>query len=137
MKFVIDCSYSCALFLPDENSLFVSNFFESLTKKDIVLVPSLWWYEITNVLVVTVRRGRLNHAQMIEIIKLFDEFEITTKEVFSFLQVKNIFEIAQMYKLSAYDASYLNLAVAEKACLVSLDGNLLKAAKQIGVKVYG
>ena len=127
MKFVIDCSYSCALFLPDENSLFVSNFFESLTKKDIVLVPSLWWYEITNVLVVTVRRGRLNHAQMIEIIKLFDEFEITTKEVFSFLQVKNIFEIAQMYKLS----------VAEKACLVSLDGNLLKAAKQIGVKVYG
>ena len=137
MKFVIDCSYSCALFLPDENSLFVSNFFESLTKKDIVLVPSLWWYEITNVLVVTVRRGRLNHAQMIEIIKLFDEFEITTKEVFSFLQVKNIFEIAQMYKLSAYDASYLNLAVAEKACLVSLDRNLLKAAKQIGVKVYG
>ena len=136
MKFVIDCSFSCALFLPDENSTFVSNFFESLTKKEVILVPTLWWYEIANVLVMAVRRDRINHAQVTEIIELVDEFEITTKEISSFLSVKNIYEIAQIYRLSAYDAAYLSLAITEKAALATLDENLLKAAKKIGAEVY-
>ena len=136
MKFVIDCSFSCALFLPDENSTFVSNFFESLTKREVILVPTLWWYEIANVLVMAVRRDRINHAQVTEIIELVDEFEITTKEISSFSSVKNIYEIAQIYRLSAYDAAYLSLAITEKAALATLDENLLKAAKKIGAEVY-
>lgn len=136
MKFVIDCSFSCALFLPDESSAFVSKFFESLTKKESIMVPSLWWYEIANVLVMAIRRDRISHAQVTEIIELFDEFEITTKEISSLSSVKNIYEIAQIYRLSAYDAAYLNLAIIEKATLATLDENLLKAAKKIGAEVY-
>ena len=99
-------------------------------------MPTLWWYEIANVLVMAVRRDRINHAQVTEIIELVDEFEITTKEISSFSSVKNIYEIAQIYRLSAYDAAYLSLAITEKAALATLDENLLKAAKKIGAEVY-
>ena len=52
MRWVVDCSFTAALFLPDESSTKVRFFFEKLKDDDTLWVPILWWYEITNVLVV-------------------------------------------------------------------------------------
>jgi predicted nucleic acid-binding protein len=136
MNYVVDCSFCCALFLPDERSSVVDAFFKSITEKDTILVPSLWWYEIANVLAIAARRERLTHAQMNEIISLMETIDMTTKEVRSLMQVKTLYEIAQLYTLTAYDAAYLALVIAESACLVTLDESLLNAGKKAGVDVY-
>lgn len=38
-----------------------------------------------------------------------------------------------MYKLSAYDAAYLDLAIREKLALATLDNDLRKAVRVAGV----
>ena len=45
--------------------------------------------------------------------------------------------LARRYSLSAYDASYLELALREGLPLATLDVGLRKAAKKIGVKRFG
>ncbi|HDK02584.1 MAG TPA: PIN domain-containing protein, partial [Gammaproteobacteria bacterium] len=45
-------------------------------------------------------------------------------------------QLAWRYKLSAYDASYLELALRLGMPLATLDEDLLKAAKKAGVKRF-
>jgi predicted nucleic acid-binding protein len=57
---VLDCSAALALVLPDESSAAVEDVLLSDSMADVhVLVPSLWWYECTNVLLQASRRGRI------------------------------------------------------------------------------
>jgi len=44
--------------------------------------------------------------------------------------------LAREYKLSSYDASYLELAIREGLPIASLDKNLLKAAKKANVPIH-
>ena len=46
-------------------------------------------------------------------------------------------QLARRYKLSAYDASYLELALRLGMPLATLDEDLQKAAKKAGVKKFG
>jgi predicted nucleic acid-binding protein len=43
---------------------------------------------------------------------------------------------AKAYRLSSYDAAYLELSIRENLPLATLDKDLLKAAKKAGVEVY-
>ena len=45
-------------------------------------------------------------------------------------------QLARRFKLSAYDASYLDLALREGLPLATLDEDLIKAAKRAGVKRF-
>lgn len=45
-------------------------------------------------------------------------------------------QLARRYKLSAYDASYLELALRSGVPLATLDENLRKSAKTAGVKQF-
>lgn len=136
MLWVVDCSFAAALFLPDESSLKVESFFRDTGSDDLFWVPMLWWYEITNVLVVSERRNRLTHADIQEIMLLFDQFEFNTDNSFGTDHSNKLYEVAQKYTLSSYDASYLELAVRKSANLASLDNKLIESAKKAGVKIY-
>ena len=50
--------------------------------------------------------------------------------------VSSVLPLAREYRLSAYDASYLELAIRHAAPLATLDGQLQKAAKHAGVKIF-
>jgi predicted nucleic acid-binding protein len=41
-----------------------------------------------------------------------------------------------MYKLSSYDAAYLELAIREGLSIATLDNDLVKASKKAGVGLY-
>jgi predicted nucleic acid-binding protein len=133
MKYVIDCSFSSALFLPDENSDNVRNFFLNFKKNDIILVPQLWWYETNNVLNISLRRKRLDKAAVLRILELINVINIETDSENGIIFTKNVFEISQFYNLSSYDAVYLELASRKKAKLMTLDDELTKAAKKAGL----
>ena len=136
MSWVIDCSFFAALFLPDEKSEIVSSFFKDLSKNDTIIVPNLWWYEISNVLSVSVKRNRLSHKDTKNILNLFNNFEIITDKKSGPEYSADIFDLSQLYMLSAYDAAYLELSLRKEASLASLDNKLIKAAEKAGLKYF-
>ena len=133
MNYVIDCSFSSSLFLPDEKSDYVRNFFLELKRNDRIFIPLLWWYETNNVLNVSVKRKRLEKIHVVSIIKLFDQLKLITDFEYGVEWVKTVFELTQLYNISSYDAAYLELTIRKKAKLMSLDNVL----KNIAIKVSG
>ena len=136
MNWIIDCPFAAALFLPDEKSNRVNSFFQNFSKTDMLCVPSLWWYEITNVLIVAERRERITYSNASKIISLFEEFEIETDTRHGSIYSKELFEIAKSNHLSVYDASYIELALRINGGIASLDRQLLEIIDRLGIKNY-
>jgi predicted nucleic acid-binding protein len=136
MNWVLDCSFTSALFLPDEKSSHVSEFFRSCADDDRLLVPALWWYETANVLAVAVKRKRMGHADAAGVSSLLGELGIEGDSIGVSEFLMDVFDIAHMYGLSAYDAAYLECALRNRASLATLDADLIAAARKAGVKTY-
>jgi hypothetical protein len=58
MPTVVDCSVAAAWALVDERTAWTSTALQTVTVEG-AIVPSLFWYEIRNILVVNERRGRI------------------------------------------------------------------------------
>jgi len=135
MRYVIDCSFSAALFLPDEKSVEVREFFIKHEKENNITIPLLWWYETNNVLNTAIKRKRLKREDAEAVLRLFGKLALETDTAFGDGYTQDLLSLAQSYGLSSYDAVYLELAVRKKAMLMSLDMVLLSAAKKCGIKI--
>jgi predicted nucleic acid-binding protein len=136
MIWILDCSFTSALFLPDESSDKVNDFFRNFENEYSLIVPSLWWYELSNVLFVSIKRNRLVYNDALKIFDLFKEFKIETEKNINEKIAKSIFELSRQYKISAYDATYLELALRKNAGLASLDKELNKIADKCGLNIF-
>ena len=130
---MIDCSFSSALFIPDEKSDFINDFFKNINSADRIYVPHLWWYETNNVLNIAVKRQRMTHNDFSRVTELFSRMRIETDGEYGFIFNREIFDLSQQYKLSSYDSVYLELAMRKKCILMTLDKDLIAAAKVIGI----
>ena len=137
MRWVTDASYAAALFLPDETSPAARRFFAGLKPSDEVWVPALWWYEITNVLIIAERRKRVTPADVAKIISLYTQLNLETDTLSGTRYSGRLCEIAKTGHLTAYDAAYLELAMRKDAALATLDKKLAKAANLSGVNLFG
>lgn len=133
MRYVVDCSFSSALFLPDEKSGDVRNFMIHLEPTDRVFVPLLWWYETNNVLQVAIKRKRLSYNQVAAITGLLEQLPFETDTRCGAGYSRDIVELSQLYNLSSYEAAYIELAVRTKSKMRSLDSGILTAAEKIGL----
>lgn len=132
-QYVIDCSFSSALFLPDEKSDKISDFFKNSRIDDRIIVPHLWWYETNNVLNIAVKRKRITHNDFTKVAGLFGQMKLETDSEFGFNFSREIFDLSQVYNLSSYDSVYLELAMRIKGRLMTLDAELIAAAGKIGI----
>lgn len=131
---VVDASTALAWCFPDEASEYADGILVSLEKKT-MLVPAVWGLEITNAILVGERKKRLTQPD----IKLF----LSLIESLSFVEdvqsvgnsVRNVLPLAREYGLTAYDASYLELAMRHRVPLATLDVKLRNAAKQASVLI--
>jgi predicted nucleic acid-binding protein len=94
-------------------------------------VPSLWTFEVANVLAVAERRGRITEAQSVRFSRLLAALPIDVDDGPDALD--ELVHTARPPGLSAYDASYLLLALRLGAPLATLDGRLRDAARTAGV----
>lgn len=131
--FVMDCSFSSALFLPDEKSSNVKNIFSAFANEYKIFVPVLWWYETVNVLNISVRRKRIKDSDFSTILELFHKLNLSTDVEFGINHSKKIFNYTQTYKISSYDAVYLELAARKRAQLLTLDSKLNLISSQLGI----
>jgi predicted nucleic acid-binding protein len=101
-----------------------------------MLVPSLWYLEITNTLLVMERRkkilreDRLKALEHIQLLPL-DSAEPPTARMLFILE-----ELANRHQLSSYDAEYLRVAKDAKVPLATTDKALIRAAKKEGVVLF-
>ncbi|MFP3041797.1 type II toxin-antitoxin system VapC family toxin [Treponema primitia] len=133
MIYVLDCSFCASLLLPDEETDEYTKKFEAIGDDDEVVVPHLWWYEISNTLKNQLRRKRLEFNVAIALIPDFSSLIDTTDSAFGTEYSEKLLSLAKEYKLSAYDAAYLELVLRKQAILGTLDDDLQAAAKLCGV----
>jgi len=94
------------------------------------IVPSIWWYEIRNILVLNERRGRISAD---DVARFLDELEHLNIEVASPGDSALVLDLARRDGLSVYDAAYLSLALRKQLPLTTLDKALERAAIAEGV----
>ncbi|MDQ7054324.1 MAG: type II toxin-antitoxin system VapC family toxin [candidate division KSB1 bacterium] len=133
MKWVVDCSFVAALFLPDEASDSVDQFFSKLSAEDELIVPTLWQYELANVLILAEKKKRLDANQVKKIFDLIEQlnFQVDYNEVDS----HKLYELGRQFNLTTYDAVYLEAAMRYNAGLATLDKPLAHAAQKCNLIV--
>lgn len=135
MDWVLDASIALAWALPDETSLQADQFLSRVSRKDVLWVPSLWWYEVANALILAERRKRLTEADGIQLRELYGMLPIKTDVIIGLDTIERLRTLAREYGLSAYDAAYLELALRRGLRLATLDQNLQSAARKAGVRI--
>jgi predicted nucleic acid-binding protein len=134
MDWVTDCSFTAALFLPDEGTPAARRFFRELGRHDAVWVPGLWWLETANVMTLAVRRRRITAHDARLAMALFGQMSLQTDPAHGVEYLQTVTALAGETGLSAYDAAYIELAVRRNAGLASCDRLLLAAAQKAGVR---
>ena len=129
MPFVLDASVAGPWVLADEPSEAATRIAHRLLTEN-ALVPTLWWYEVRNLLVVCERRGRLNQSDSDLFLSRLADCPI---EVDAAANWDEVMRLARKHRLTVYDASYLELAIRSGAPVATLDGALQKAAATEGV----
>ncbi len=99
-------------------------------------VPSLWALEAANVIAKGEAKGLLNEARSQTFIVLLGRLNIVTDGATATQALADTLHLARRYKLSAYDAAYLELAMRTGSPLATLDVELKKAANAAGVPSF-
>ena len=132
MNFVLDASVTLAWLFEDESSPVTEAILDRLAHERAV-VPDLWLYEISNVLVVGERRHRLTEAQSHRFMELLLDLPIETISIAQTTTWMHLVGLAREHNISAYDASYLEAAMRLGLPLATQDKMLKKAAMRAGV----
>jgi predicted nucleic acid-binding protein len=134
--FILDCSITMAWLFEDEKTRYTEEILKQLTEQAKAIVPPLWYLEVNNVLLVAERRGRVTVAQTQHFWTVLHQLPIVMQNPQANYDTNSILNLGRQYQLSAYDATYLDLAIKLNLPLASLDKTLLKAAQEAGVAVY-
>ncbi|WP_051955964.1 type II toxin-antitoxin system VapC family toxin [Beijerinckia mobilis] len=131
MAFVLDASVAACWVFEDEDHPAASLALERVRVEE-VWVPSLWWFEVRNILIVNERRGRLTEADTAAFLQGLACLRIAVDRA---PDEAVVLALARAYKLTVYDASYLELAQRERLPLATLDKDLRTAAQAAGTRL--
>ena len=131
---VIDASVALAWCFPDEASDYADGVLAELDDQT-VIVPAIWSIEITNALLVGERRKRIRQPEVRRFVELLQGLTIVEDRQPFADTVSNVLPLAREFGLSAYDATYLDVAVRHAAPLATLDGALQKAGHAAGIRI--
>lgn len=132
MPLVIDASVALALCLKDEDSAYARTIAARLSYED-ATAPEVWPVEVANGLVVAERRNRLLRTELPRVSGFLLALPVRVDDGSLDRALSAVLDLAGRYTLSAYDASYLELARRTSLPLATLDGRLRRAAEAEGV----
>ncbi len=132
MAFVPDASVAAVWLLPDEEAPLADLALGRLMDEE-AKVPNLFWHELRNLLLSAERRGRIDERHANESIARLRQLPIHCPGE---PDDAHVMALARGHRLTAYDASYLALAIREGCALVTLDRRLTQAASAEGVSLF-
>jgi predicted nucleic acid-binding protein len=127
--FVVDNSVVMSWCFQDEINPYADFILDRLEEAT-AFVPSIWPLEVGNVLLVAERHHRLSEADSARFLALLSELPIFVEQEEPERMFKEILALARKYKLSTYDASYLDLAMRKGLPIATLDKHLMDAARR-------
>lgn len=100
------------------------------------VVPALWFIEVTNVLGIAERRGRIQPDGLRDALRLLRSVPLAVDDPPSLAWSEPILQLMRAHRLTAYDATYLELASRRGLPLATKDRDLLAAALAVGVPLF-
>lgn len=135
-RFVLDASVALAWFLDRPTAQYADHVRQLLLRGNRAVVPALWQLEIANGFIVAERRGILNSSDTTEALQ---NLEVVIAQAIENsldpVSMRGILRTAKEFRLTAYDAVYLDTALRQELPLATLDRQLLTAASRAGVEI--
>ncbi|MDZ4756063.1 MAG: type II toxin-antitoxin system VapC family toxin [Phycisphaerae bacterium] len=116
----------------DEDASYAESVIDAIAG-DEAIVPTLFWFEIRNALLVAERRNRIAPDRTIAFLS---DLALLPFQVDERPPEAALLEMARKHALTVYDAAYLELAQRKSLSLATLDAGLVRAAKASGVTVF-
>jgi predicted nucleic acid-binding protein len=131
--FVPDASATVAWCFKDESSDWTEALLARFEAGDSAVVPQHWPAEVANTVLVAVRRGRIPRENTPRLFRDLLALPIRVDSASRETTFGKVFACAEKYRLTMYDAAYLELALREGVALATLDNDLRTAARAAGV----
>ena len=138
MSFVLDNSITMRWFFGDgkpQEITYAGKVLDAM-KKTHAMVPATWGLEVANVIARAEAKGIVTEARSGAFLEMLEGVDIEVDSAAFAHALAGTLQLARRYNLSAYDASYLELALRLGMPLATLDEDLQKAAKKAGVKKF-
>ena len=134
MSFVLDSSVALAWVLPDEGNPYADELLERLISEGAV-VPPIWPLEIGNVLLIALRRRRIQQEEFETMVERLARLPIEVDTESTDHALAGVILVAARLGLTTYDAAYLDLAQRRNLPLATLDKRLRAACDTAKLKV--
>lgn len=131
---VIDSSAALAWCFEDEASQESEVVFERVRDHG-ACVPPLWHLELANVLLQAEKRNRITAGDVVTRLELIAALPVETDQETTPRAWREVLALARSEKLTAYDATYLELAMRRGLPLATKDTALAGVAGRLGVAV--
>ena len=132
MAFVVDASVAIAWFVKGQATEY-SGALLRRAPRERMHVPALWHAEFANALLALAHRRKLDPDRLGGIFDAIDQLELTTDSEPP--AARGLAALARRFSLSAYDATYLELALRLGLPIAARDGPLSRAAPRAGVSI--
>lgn len=136
MSFVVDASMVLAWHFEDEATPGTEAVLERSDHEQMV-VPRHWFAEVANGMLVGERRGRAVASQSANTARRLLNREIEIDELGETDALFRIMPLARAHGLTVYDGYYLELAERRGLALATLDRQLARAARSVGIEIIG
>jgi predicted nucleic acid-binding protein len=135
-RFVLDASVALTWFFEDEFTPYADEV-AILMLQNQAIAPIIWPLEIANAMLTAVRRGRFPESRVPSMMYALRRLPIKVELDVSPMELAQAAATLGLpHRLSAYDASYLELALRRGVPLATQDRQLRDAAVAAGVQVF-
>jgi predicted nucleic acid-binding protein len=136
VSLVIDSSATLAWIYADETTPAIRDVFDRVVGEG-AIVPSLWRLEVANSLTIAVRRQRIDAEFRQAALADLASWDVTVDPHTDSRAWNDTLSLADRFRLTLYDAAYVELALRRALPLATLDRDLREAAGSVGLEVLG
>jgi len=136
VSFILDNSVTMRWFFGDgtpKELAYAESVLDAMKEAN-AIVPATWGLEVANVIARAEAKGMVTEARSGAFLEMLKGVNIEEDTATFQNALSSTLQLARRYQLSAYDASYLELALRQGMSLATLDEDLQQAAKKAGVK---
>lgn len=133
MAFVVDASLALTLLFGEEATTATRAALRRLDK-EMGVVPGLWSIEVVNTIGIAERKGRITAGESEKFLARWAGLNLDVDSQAPGRAFSHILPLCRTYRLTSYDAVYIELALRRGLPLATLDQAMNAAARMLGIE---